>query len=107
MTENLIARLSKVPGLHVPSAPAAFIFKGRQAALAEMAKNLGVAYVLDGSVRKAGARLRVSARLMRADNGHVLWSETYDRPFGDLLMVQDDIVSDVSKTLAQSFDIQQ
>jgi len=58
-----------------------------------------VAYVLDGSVRKSGGRLRVAARLVHADNGYVIWSETYDRPFGDILMVQDDIAGEVAKAL--------
>jgi transcriptional activator of cad operon len=104
MTEELIDRLSKVAGLHVPSATASFFFKNKQVALAEMAKNLGVAYLLDGSVRKSGGRLRVSARLVRADNGYVMWSETYERPVGDLLMVQDDIAGDVTNALAQSIE---
>jgi TolB-like protein len=104
MTEELIDRLSKVAGLHVPSATASFFFKNKQVALGEMAKNLGVAYVLDGSVRKSGARLRVSARLVRADNGYVMWSETYDRTVEDLLAVQDDIAGDVTNALAQSIE---
>jgi transcriptional activator of cad operon len=102
VTEELIDKLSKVPGLHVPSATASFYFKNKRVAFAEIAKNLGVAYVLDGSVRKSGARLRVAARLVRADSGYVTWSETYDRPAGDLLMVQDDIAGDVTSALTQS-----
>ncbi len=104
MTEELIDRLSKVPGLRVPSATAAFFFKNKRVALGDIAKQLGVTYVLDGSVRKSGARLRVAARLVRADNGYVMWSETYDRPVDDLLMVQDDIADDVTKALARSIE---
>lgn len=104
MTEELIDRLSKVEGLHVPSAAASFFFKNKQVALDEVAKNLGVAYVLDGSVRKSGARLRVSARLVRAENGYVMWSETYERPVGDLLVMQDDIAGEVTNALAQSIE---
>ena len=88
----------------MPSATAAFYFKNKQVALGEMAKNLGVAYVLDGSVRKLGARLRVAARLVRAENGFVMWSETYDRTVDDLLAVQDDIAGDVTKALTQSIE---
>jgi TolB-like protein len=69
-----------------------------------MAKNLAVAYVVDGSVRKSGARLRVAARLVRADNGYVMWSDTYDRPVDDLLKVQDDIAGEVTKALAESIE---
>ena len=104
MTEELIDRLSKVPGLRVPSATSSFFFKNKRVALGEIAKQLGVTYVLDGSVRKSGARLRVAARLVRADNGYVMWSETYDRPVDDLLMVQDDIAGDVTRALAQSIE---
>ena len=107
MTTQLIGKLSKVSALRVPSATAAFSFKNKPSNLDEVAKRLGVSYVLDGSVRKTGARLRVSARLMRIDSGDVLWSETYDRPLADLLMVQDDIAGEVTKALTESFHGQQ
>jgi transcriptional activator of cad operon len=113
MTEELIDKLSKIPGLRVPPPTASFYFKGQlwprshgtpQISIAEIAKKLGVAYVLDGSVRKSGTRLRVDARLIRADNGYVVWSETYDRPFDDILMVQDDIAGEVTKALRASIE---
>jgi TolB-like protein/DNA-binding winged helix-turn-helix (wHTH) protein len=99
MTEELIDKLSKLPGLRVPGATSSFYFKGKQITVADIAKTLGVAYVLDGSVRKSGPKLRVAARLIRADNGYVVWSETYDRPLDDKLMVQDDIAGEVTKAL--------
>ena len=99
MTEELISRLSEVPGLRVPAPTASFYFKGKQLPLATIADSLGVAYVLDGSVRKSDATLRVAARLVRADDGYVIWSETYDRPSEDKLNVQDDIASEVAKAL--------
>jgi len=102
MTEELIDRLSKIPGLRVPAPTSSFYFKGKQITIADIAKTLGVAYVLDGSVRKSGARLRVAARLIRADNGYVVWSETYDRPLDDILMLQDDIAGEVTKALKAS-----
>jgi transcriptional activator of cad operon len=102
MTEELIDKLSKIPDLRVPGATSSFYFKGKQIPVADIAKALGVAYVLDGSVRKSGDRLRVAARLVRADNGFVVWSETYDRPFHDILMVQDDIAGEVTKALKAS-----
>jgi len=104
MTEELIDKFSKIPGLRVPGATSSFYFKGKQIPVADIARALGVAYILDGSVRKSGARLRVAARLMRADNGYIVWSETYDRPFDDLLMVQDDIAGEVTKALRASID---
>ena len=76
MTEELIGKLSKIPGLRVPAPTASFYFKGKQIPVADIASKLGVAYVLDGSVRKSGPTLRVAARLIRADNGYVVWSET-------------------------------
>jgi transcriptional activator of cad operon len=104
MTEELIDKLSTIPGLQVPPPTSSFYFKGKKIPLADIAKSLGVAYILDGSVRKSGARLRIAARLIRADNGYVVWSETYDRPFDDLLMVQDDIAGEVTKALKASIE---
>ncbi|WP_373924994.1 winged helix-turn-helix domain-containing protein [Duganella vulcania] len=104
MTEELIGRFSKLPGYKVPAPSAAFYYKGKQAPLAEVAGKLGVVYILDGSVRKSGTTLRVAARLMRADNGFILWSETYDKPVDDLLMVQDDIADAVTKALKATID---
>ena len=104
MTEELIDKFSKIPGLRVPAPTSSFYFKGKQIPVADIAKKLGVVYVLDGSVRKSGARLRVAARLIRADNGYVIWSETYDRPFDDILMVQDDIAGEVTKALKASIE---
>jgi transcriptional activator of cad operon len=104
MTEELIDKLSKIPGLRVPPPTSSFYFKGKHKTIAEIAQSLGVAYILDGSVRKSGPRLRVAARLIRADNGYVVWSETYDRPFDDLLMVQDDIAGEVTKALKASIE---
>ena len=104
MTEELINKLSKVQGLRVPAPTASFYFKGKQLPLAEIARELRVNYVLDGSVRKSGDTLRVAARLVRADDGYVVWSENYDRPVDDKLMVQDDIASEVTSALRTSID---
>jgi TolB-like protein/DNA-binding winged helix-turn-helix (wHTH) protein len=102
MTEELIDKLSKLPGLQVPSPTSSFYYRDKEMPVADIAKALGVVYVLDGSVRKSGERVRVAARLVRADSGYVVWSETYDRPFHDLLMVQDDIAGQVTKALGAS-----
>jgi transcriptional activator of cad operon len=99
MTEELIHRLSKVAGLRVPAPTTSFYFKGKQMTVGEIGKALGVTYVLDGSVRKSGATLRVAARLLRADDGFVIWSETYDRHTGDILKIQDDIAGEVTRAL--------
>ena len=99
MTEELIDKLSKIPGLRVPAPTSSFYFKGKRVTVADVANSLGVAYILDGSVRKSAATLRIAARLVRAADGYVVWSETYDRPLGDKLWVQDDIAREVAKEL--------
>jgi transcriptional activator of cad operon len=104
MTEELIDRLSKIPGLRVPPPTSSFYFKGKQISIADIARALGVAYVLDGSLRKSGSTMRIAARLVRADNGFVVWSETYDRRLDDTLKIQDDIAGEVTKALRQSID---
>jgi len=102
MTEELIDKLSKIPGLQLPPPTSSFYFKGKQIPVSDIAKSLGVAYVLDGSVRKSGARLRIAVRLIRADDGYIVWSESYDRPVDDMLMVQDDIAGEITKALKTS-----
>jgi transcriptional activator of cad operon len=104
MTEELIDRLSKIPGLLVPPPTSSFYFKGKKTSIADIAKSLGVAYVLDGSLRKSGSTMRIAARLVRAENGFVVWSETYDRQSDDSLKIQDDIAGEVTKALRQSID---
>jgi transcriptional activator of cad operon len=104
MTEELIDRLNKIPGLRVPAPTSTFYFKNKRVPLSEIAKALDVAYVLDGSVRKAGGRVRVAVRLIRADNADVVWSESYDRPWSDILTTQDDIAGDVTTALRTSID---
>jgi transcriptional activator of cad operon len=102
MTEELIDRLSHVPGLSVPAAASSFALKGKKLSIAEVGKALGVAYVLDGSVRESAATMRISARLARVDDGFVVWSQSYDRPTADKLQVQEDIAREVATSLAAS-----
>ena len=104
MTEELIDRLSKIPGLRVPPPTSSFYFKGKKISIADIANSLGVAYILDGSLRKSGSTMRIAARLVRADNGFVVWSESYDRRLDDTLKIQDDIAAEVTKALRQSID---
>jgi TolB-like protein/DNA-binding winged helix-turn-helix (wHTH) protein len=104
MTEELIDKLSKIPGLRVPAPTSSFYFKNKKFPVADIARTLGVTYILDGSTRKSGDRLRVAARLVRAENGYVIWSETYDRPWGDMLTVQDGIADKVTKALRESIE---
>jgi TolB-like protein/DNA-binding winged helix-turn-helix (wHTH) protein len=99
MTEELIDKVSHIPGVRVLPATASFWVKGKRMTVSEIATKLGVAYVLEGSVRKSGATMRVAARLVRADDGFVIWSQTYDRTSADRLMIQDDIANEVRKAL--------
>ncbi len=101
MTEELIVRLSQVPGLRVSAPTAAFQFKDKQVPVPEIARSLGVSYLLDGSVRKSERTLRVSVRLLRADDGFVVWSDTYDRAHEDKLAMQDQIAGEVTSVLAR------
>jgi len=102
MTEELIDKLSQIPGLRVPGPTSSFYFKGKKIKVADIAKSLGVMYVLDGSIRKSGDMLRVAARLIRADDGYVIWTDTYDRPMDNKLKVQDEIAGEVAKALKAS-----
>jgi TolB-like protein/cytochrome c-type biogenesis protein CcmH/NrfG len=95
LSEELIDLLAKTPGLEVIARTSSFYFKGRQATIAEIAKTLNVANVIEGSVRKSGNTLRVSAQLIRTRDGVNLWSETYDRDLRDVFKVQDDIARSV------------
>jgi TolB-like protein/DNA-binding winged helix-turn-helix (wHTH) protein/Tfp pilus assembly protein PilF len=99
MSEELITALSRVPVLRIPARTSSFYFKGKQAAIPEIAKSLGVQYVLEGSVRKSGATLRTTVQLIRARDGIHLWSQTYDRDLSDVLKVQDEIATAVVKSL--------
>jgi TolB-like protein len=102
ISEELIDRLNRIPGLKVPAPTSTFFFKYKQVPVEEIGRSLGVAYLVDGSVRKSGEQVRVSARLIRAADSTVLWSETYDRPWSDMLAVQDDIAGEVTRALERS-----
>jgi transcriptional activator of cad operon len=104
MTEELVDKLSKIPGVRVPPARTSLSFKGQGAAIRDVAAALGTTYVLDGSVRQSGTALRVAARLVRADTGFVVWSETYDRSSGDLVAIEDDIATEVARSLTVSVE---
>jgi transcriptional activator of cad operon len=104
VTEEIIDKLSKNPGIRVPTATASFYFKYKNIPLAEIARTLGVVYVLDGSTRLSGNSMRIAARLVRAENGYVIWSETYDRPFVNRVAVQDEIAGEVTKALRASIE---
>jgi TolB-like protein/Tfp pilus assembly protein PilF len=91
MAEEIIDLLVKIPGLKVISRTSSFQFKGKTEDLHSIGTQLGVAYVLQGSVRKSGDRLRVTAQLINSRDGSQLWSQTYDRELSDVLKMQDEI----------------
>ena len=99
LAEELLNVLSKIRGLRVAARSSAFTFKGKGATVAEVGRALNVATVLEGSVRKAGNRLRISVQLVKVADGYHLWSERYDRTLEDIFAVQDDIAQSVVKEL--------
>jgi TolB-like protein/Tfp pilus assembly protein PilF len=99
LAEELLDLLSQVPDLRVPARTSSFYFKGRSDDIATIAGKLRVAHLLEGSVRRSGKRIRVTAQLIRADNGYHLWSKTYDRDVSDIFQVQDEIASAVVSAL--------
>jgi len=99
IAEEILNRLTRSGGLRVISRTSSFAFRGRPTDIREIAETLGVDHVLEGSVRRSGARVRITAQLIAAsDNSHV-WSETYDRDVGELLAVQDEIAEAVASAL--------
>jgi TolB-like protein/Tfp pilus assembly protein PilF len=99
LAEELLDLLSQVPDLRVPARTSSFYFKGRSDDIATIAGKLRVAHLLEGSVRRSGKRIRVTAQLIRADNGYHLWSKTYDRDVSDIFKVQDEIANAVVSAL--------
>jgi adenylate cyclase len=91
LSEELLDLLAQVPDLRVAARTSSFFFKGNAEDVAAIGLKLRVAHVLEGSVRKAGGTIRVTAQLIRADNGYHIWSKTYDRDVKDIFKVQDEI----------------
>src|SRR5688572_20542154 len=91
MTEEIINALAKVPGMQVASRTSCFAFKGKEVDVREIGEKLGVSSVLEGSVRKVGNRVRITAQLINVADGYHLWSETYDRQLEDVFAIQDEI----------------
>ena len=99
ITEELLNLLAKIPELRVTSRSSAFSFKGQNIDIRTVAKKLNVAHVLEGSVRKAGNRVRITAQLIRADSDVHMWSESYDRELDDIFAIQDEIAKKVVTVL--------
>ena len=99
ISEELLNMLSKVPELRVAARTSSFSFKGQKIEVPEIAKRLNVDYVLEGSVRRSGEEVRITAQLIHAADGFHVWSETYDRKLTDVFAIQDEIAGDVVKEL--------
>jgi len=101
LTEELITRLGRMEGWRVTAPADSFALKGKRMTAAQTATALHVDYVVDGSLRKSGDTLRVSARVVRGADGSVVWSQSYDRSSRDLLSVQDDVAGQVAEALGR------
>jgi len=99
LSEEVSGQLSRLPGLHVTGRTSAFSFKGKIGDLRTIGKALGVRYILEGSVRKAGEQLRISAQLVDS-NGTRVWSDEYDRKLGDVFAIQDEVAKAVAVALS-------
>ncbi len=99
ISEELLNVLAKVPGLKVTARTSAFHFKGKDTPISEIARQLGVAYVVEGSVRKAGDKVRITAQLIKAADGFHVWSDTFTRDLKDVFAVQDEISSLIAQNL--------
>ncbi|HEX3620065.1 MAG TPA: tetratricopeptide repeat protein [Candidatus Udaeobacter sp.] len=99
VAEEILNALSKVAGLHVPARTSCFAFRGATMDAREIGKRLGVEALLDGSIRRAGKRVRISVQLVDANNGYQLWSERFDREIEDIFAIQDEIARSVLESL--------
>ncbi|MDZ4730864.1 MAG: hypothetical protein SH820_13080 [Xanthomonadales bacterium] len=99
ISEELLNVLAKYPGVRVAARTSSFQFKGQNQDIGEIARLLKVRNVLEGSVRKSGNKLRITAQLIRADTGYHLWSETYDRELDDVFAIQDEISAAIGEAL--------
>lgn len=101
-TEQLINTLSHRPGWKIPAFSRVLSYKGQDVRLTQLGREMRVRHLLEGSVRRSDATLRVSARLVRVADGYVAWSSTYERPAGDRLGVQAEVAGEVGKALDQA-----
>jgi len=100
IAEDIITELTRFRELFVIARNSSFVFKGRKADILEIGRQLGVGYVIEGSVRKAGSRVRISAQLIDAKTGSHMWAERYDRDLEDIFAVQDEVVGAVVSRVA-------
>jgi len=99
ITEELLNLLSQIPGLRVIARTSSFAYKGKDTKISEIARELDVGHILEGSVRKAGNKVRITAQLIRTSDSSHIWSETFDRDLDNIFAIQDEIASTVVKQL--------
>jgi adenylate cyclase len=99
ITEEIITGLSKISGLFVIARNSSFAYKGKSPKIQQVGGELGVRYVLEGSVRRSGSRVRITAQLIDASRGHHLWSERYDRELKDIFSIQDQITNEIMRVM--------
>jgi TolB-like protein/predicted Zn-dependent protease len=104
LAEEILNALVRVPDLQVTARTASFAYKGSDKAFSEIAAELGVAHILEGSVRSSGDRIRVTAQLIRASDGFHLWSQNYDRAVADMIGIQEDLARNIATALQTSMD---
>jgi adenylate cyclase len=105
ISEELLNILAQIPELRVISRTSTFSFKGQNLEIREIAKRLNVAHVLEGSVRRSGNKLRITAQLIQARDGFHLWSNSYDRDVGDVFAIQDEIALAISNALKLTLSV--
>ena len=105
ISEDLITELARIPGLFVIARHSSFVYKNQAADMRRIGTELGVRHLVEGSVRRAGDRVRVTAQLIDADTGHHLWAERYDRDIEDIFAVQDDVVRQIAVALSDTLPI--
>ena len=104
LTEELLNSLARTPDLLVAARTSSFNYKDSDKDIPEIAKALGVEHILEGSVRRSGDRLRVTAQLIRADDGFHLWSENYDRTMDDVIKIQEEVAIQIANALETAMD---
>jgi len=105
IAEEILNVLARIPELKVAARTSAFAYKGTNVNITDIARDLRVSHVLEGSVRKSGDQVRVTAQLIRADNGYHLWSETFDRQLVNIFAIQDEIATSIADALKVTLDI--
>jgi len=99
LSEHIISALARIPEMFVIARNSTFVYKGKPVEIRQVAEDLGVQYVLEGSLQASGDRIRVTAQLIDAVNGHHVWTEQYDRKLDDYFALQDDITQQVAKSV--------